>query len=106
MDRRATRDAYKERKSVAGIYALRSGGEVWVGSALDIEKVWNRLAFSLESGRHPRAALQAAWTQRGREDFRFEILERLAEPPSDYVRDAALKDRSAFWRHELGAAPV
>ncbi|MDE3175781.1 MAG: GIY-YIG nuclease family protein [Pseudomonadota bacterium] len=107
-DRRAAITAYKERKSVAGVYALRCApsGEAWVGETLDIDKVWNRLAFSLRSGSHPRRALQAAWTAHGAAAFAFEALERLPEAPSTYARDAALKERRDFWRDKLAAAPV
>ena len=50
-DKRAARAAYKERKSIAGVYALRcaSTGEVWVGQSRDLEKIWNRICFSLRS---------------------------------------------------------
>lgn len=107
-DRRAAIAAYKERISVAGIYALRCArtGETWVGETLDIDKIWNRLAFSLRSGSHPRRALQAAWTAHGAAGFAFEALERMPEAPSAYVRDATLKERRDVWREKLGAAPV
>ena len=107
-DRRAATAAYKERKSVAGVYAMRCApsGEIWVGETLDIDKIWNRLAFSLRSGSHPRRALQVAWTTHGEATFAFEALERMPEAPSAYARDAALKDRRDVWRQRLGAAPV
>ncbi len=108
MDRRAAIAAYKERKTTAGIFALRclATGETWVGEALDIDKVQNRLTFSLGSGGHPRALLQAAWKTHGADAFAFEIVERLPEAPSPYARDAALKERRDYWRERLAAAPV
>ena len=108
IDRRAAIAAYKERKSVAGVFALRCAttGETWVGETLDIDKVFNRLLFSLRSGAHPRPSLQAAWTVQGEAAFAFEPLERLPEAPSSYARDAALKERREFWRDKLGAAPA
>ncbi len=53
-DRRAARAASKEKKSVAGIFALRclATGAVWVGATPDVDKIWNRL-------------LQAAWNAHG-----------------------------------------
>ena len=108
MNRRAAIAAYKEAKTFAGIFALRclATGQVWVGEALDIDKVKNRLEFSLRSGGHPRAALQAAWRAHGPGAFAFEIVERLPEAPSAYARDATLKERRDYWREKLGAAPV
>jgi hypothetical protein len=108
MDRRAATAAYKERKSAAGIFALRCQptGQIWVGESLDIDKVQNRLAFSLRSGAHPRPALQLASQTHGPEAIAFEVLERLPEAPSAYARDAALKERRLYWLEKLGAAPV
>ena len=107
-NRRAAIADYKERKSVAGIFALRCAatGEVWVGETLDIDKIFNRLSFSLRQGRHPRATLQAACDAHGAGSIAFEPLERLEEAPSVYARDSALKDRRMFWREKLGAYPL
>jgi hypothetical protein len=108
MDRRAAIAAYKERKSVAGVFSLRCSatGEIWVGSALDIDKMFNRLTFSLRTGGWSGPALQAAWKTHGPGAFAFETLERLPDAPSAYVRDAALKDRRDFWREKLAASPA
>ncbi len=108
MDRRAAVAAYKERKTVSGIFALRcsASGVAFVGEALDIDKVFNRLAFALRGGRHPRPRLQAAWLAHGEAAFAFETLERLPEAPSTYARDATLKERRQFWRDKLGAFPA
>jgi hypothetical protein len=108
MNRRAAIAAYKERKSVAGIFAFRCErtGEVWVGESLDVDKVENRLGFSLRSGAHPRAPLQSAWRQHGEDAFAFEIIERLPEAPSTYARDSMLKERREYWREKLSALPV
>jgi hypothetical protein len=107
-DRRAVIAAYKERKATTGIFALRctATGETWVGEALDVDKVFNRLSFSLRGGAHPRRTLQAAWTGHGDGAFAFEVLERLEAAPSAYTRDAALKERHRYWRERLGAAPI
>jgi hypothetical protein len=107
-DRRALVAAYKERKSVAGVFALRCAatGETFVGEALDIDKVFNRLIFSLRAGAHPRPRLQAAWSAHGEAAFAFETLERLPEAPSIYARDAALRGRRDHWRKALDASPA
>ena len=106
--RRAAIDAYKERKAVAGIYAVRcrASGETWVGRAADLDKIQNRLWFTLRQGGNPHRALQAAWRAHGAEAFAFEVLERLPEEASDYLRASALKDRLAHWRDALGAAAI
>jgi hypothetical protein len=108
LDRRAAIAAYKERKSVAGVFALRCAatGEVFVGATPNIDKAFNRLRFSLSAGAHARPRLQAAWTAHGEAAFAFEALERLPEAPSAYIRDAALKERRAVWLEKLAASPA
>ena len=106
--RKAAIAAYKERKSVAGIFAIRcqATAEVWVGQTPDLEKIQNRIWFTLRQGGHPCRSLQAAWTAHGADSFAFEACERLEEEESAYVRDALLKERVMFWRTELGAEAV
>jgi len=91
---------YKKRTSVAGIYAVRcrATGEVWVGQSLDLDKIQNRVWFSLRMGSHINRDLQRAWSTHGETAFSFEILERLKEEELPYVRDSILKERLAHWR--------
>jgi hypothetical protein len=107
-ERRAARAAWKERKAVAGVYALRCApsGEIWVGQTPDMEKIWNRVAFALRAGGSPHRALQAAWNAHGPAAFAFEALERLADEPLAFARQSALNERTAFWRQKLGAAAI
>jgi hypothetical protein len=106
IDRRAAIAAYKKRKSVAGIYAVRcaASGEVWVGHTLDLEKIWNRISFTLRGGANPHRALQAAWKAHGAEAFSFEALEPLEDEPLEFARQSQLNERTAVWRAKLGAA--
>lgn len=107
-DRRAARAAYRERKAPAGVYAVRCApsGQVWVGQTRDLEKVWNRIAFSLRAGSSPHRALQAAWTAHGAEAFAFEALERLKEETLEFAQQSALNERAAYWRAQLAAGAV
>ena len=106
--KRAARAAYKERKAPAGVYAVRcaASGEVWVGQAPDLDKIWNRIAFTLRGGANRHRALQAAWNAQGAAAFVFEVLERLDEEALDFARQSALKERTAFWRAKLAAAAI
>lgn len=108
-DRKALIAAYKERKTAAGIYAVRceASGRVWVGRTPNLDTVGNRLRFSLRSGTHPNRALQAAWSARGDDGFSIEPLERLeADDEPAFARDRLLKDRLAHWRSRLDAPAV
>jgi hypothetical protein len=107
-DRKAAIAAYKERKTVAGIYVLRcaASGEAWVGQAPNLETIRNRIWFSLRQGGHPCRSLQAAWNRHGESSLTFGECERMADEESDYVRHALLKERVAHWRAELAAEPI
>jgi hypothetical protein len=82
----------------------RATGEVWVGQTLDLDKIQNRVWFSLRMGSHGNRNLQRAWSTQGETALAFEILERLKEEELPYVRDALLKERLAHWRAALNAS--
>jgi hypothetical protein len=108
MDRKAAIAAYKERKSVCGIYALRCApsGEVWVGYAADMEKIRNRLGFILKSGATPHRTLRDAVQIYGGQAIGFEVLEERNEEEPGFARDAWRKARLAHWREQLGAVAI
>jgi hypothetical protein len=105
--RKAAIAAYKERKSSSGIFAIRCAatGQVWVGQTLSPDSIQNRLWFTLRQGSHGNRALQAAWSASSG-GLSFELLERLEEEESAYVRDALLKERAGHWRSSLKAETV
>jgi hypothetical protein len=107
-DRKAAIAAYKERKTIAGIFVIRSKAtaEQWVGGAPNLEKVQNRIWFTLRQGSHTCRSLQAAWTMHGADNLSFEECERLDEEETPYIRDALLKERMHHWRAHLGAEAV
>ncbi len=108
MDRRAAVAAYKERKTAAGLYALRCSttGAVWVGAAPDLTTIRNRLWFTLRQGGNPHRSLQAAWSAEGEAAFAFEVLEQLDEKIEGSARDRALKDKLAGWQARLSARKI
>lgn len=108
VDKKAAVAAYKERKSVAGIYAVRCApsGQLWVGQAPNLDTVQNRLWFSLRTGGDPHRDVQQAWTTHGPDSFTFEALERLADEELPYARQAQLKARLAHWRAALKAGAI
>ena len=107
-NRRAAREAAKEAKPDAGIFAFRgAAGAVWVGRSPTLASAENRLRFTLrQGGGFLPAALKAAWAAAAGEGFRFEVLERLdPETPALLVADL-LKARAADWRDRLGADSI
>ncbi|MCW5759040.1 MAG: GIY-YIG nuclease family protein [Phenylobacterium sp.] len=103
--RQAVRD-FKERRTDAGIYAVRCGptGETWVAGSRNIDAQQNSLWFGLRSGGHPNKAMQQAWNAHGAEAFAFEVLERIeagdftALGLADHV-----KARERHWLADLDA---
>jgi hypothetical protein len=107
-DRKAAIAAYKERKTVAGIFVIRSQASArqWVGAAPNLEKIQNRIWFTLRQGSHSCRSLQAAWTAHGPDDLSFWECERLEEEETTYIRGGLLKERMLHWRARLGAEAV
>lgn len=106
--RKAAIAAYKERKVVGGIYLVRceASGEVWVGQWPDIETIQTRLWFTLRQRTNPHKELLEAWCRHGEAQFRFEVLEKLEEEKSSYIRASKLKEKASYWREKLGANAV
>ena len=106
-DRKTAIAAYKERKTIAGIYVIRCAltGEAWVGQAPNLETIQNRTWFTLRQGSHSCRSLQAAWNAHGEAGLTFGECERLEED-SAYVRNALLKERVTHWRAELKAEAI
>jgi len=78
--RKAARNAWRERKVNAGIFAFR--------------------------GAHRAKGLAEAWQAAQGAGFTFEVLERLDPELSDMARGDALKTRAAAWCARLGAVPL
>lgn len=106
--RKAAVAAYKERKSVAGVFAVRCApaAVVWVGGAPDLDKIQNRLWFQLKMSGCPHRSLQAAWHAHGADSLTFEVVERLEDEELAFARAAAMKARVAHWAAALGAEAI
>jgi hypothetical protein len=103
--RKAAVTAYKERKVVGGVYAVRciASGQAWVGQWADIQTIQTRIWFTLRQGSHPKRELLEAWRLHGETEFSFEILEKLDAETSLYLRGSNLTDRASYWREKLCA---
>lgn len=108
IDRKAAIAAYKERKTIAGIFVVRCTGtnEAWVGQAPNLETIQNRIWFALRQGSHPCRSLQAAWNAHGDAGLTFGECERLEDEENGYVRSALLKERALHWRTGLKAEAI
>lgn len=107
-ERKAATAAYKEKKVVSGIYAVRClpPGQVWLGRAPDLATIQSRLWFTLRQGGHPHRLLQEAWSSYGAEAFEFEIIERIEDDEPAYARERRLKERLEHWLQRLQASRI
>lgn len=107
-EKKAAIAAYKERKVVGGIYAVRcrATDRRWVGRAPDLSTIQNRLWFALRLGTSPHRTLQVAWREHGGDAFVLEELERLDEEESAFIRDRTAKERHAHWCAALEAEEI
>lgn len=108
-ERKAAVAAYKERKVISGIYAVRCAAtdQPWVGSAPDLSTIQNRLWFTLRQGNNTHRSLQEAWATHGSEAFTFEIVDRLTDDDDPgYIRNAALKSLHADWIDRLNGIRI
>lgn len=107
-DRKAAIAAYKERKDVIGVFAIRCEptGQIWVGASAHLDTQQNRDWFVLRQGSHINRELQAAWTACGETAFRFEAIEQLEPEENAHFRRALLRERAAHWCQVLNAPAI
>jgi hypothetical protein len=101
--------AYKERKTPRGIFAVRCQptGGVWIESALDLGAAENRTWAALRLGDvQLNPALAAQFQEHGRDVFTFEVLEKLDDDVADFALRDLLKEKKRFWIERLEAHKV
>jgi len=110
MDKQSRREAirdYKEKKTRAGVYAVRcaASGEAWVAGAANVENQKTRHWFALRMGSHMNKAMQAAWSAHGGEaGLSFDVLEDIeAEELTPLGLADLIKARERHWLAALGA---
>jgi hypothetical protein len=109
MDKQSRREAirdYKERKTRAGVYAVRcvATGDVWIAGAANVEGQKARHWFGLRMGSHTNKAIQAAWAVHGEAAMAFEIVENIeAEELTPLGLADLIKARERHWLAALGA---
>lgn len=84
-----------------GIYQLRNklNGKIYLGAAMDLDGMRNRIAFSANMNEAPFYELKEDWAKHGPDSFLYEIVDRL-KPQSDSPADKA---ELAQYRDELDA---
>ena len=75
------KEAYKQIKFQSGVFQIRNtvNGKIFIGSNINLDKIWNRMAFELNFGSHKNVALQTEWKTFGADNFVYEILSVIKE---------------------------
>lgn len=85
--------------SPIGIYLIQhiDSKKLYVGSALNLRKRWNRHLFLLNRGDHDNIHLQRSWNKYGPTAFQFSVIEYLED-------ESTLIAREQHWIDQLDAA--
>ena len=108
VEKREAARQFKERKVLAGAYAVRcaTGAAVWVGVSRNLGAAQNACWFSLRMGGHRVPSLQAAWDFHGGNAFAFEVLATLDEDIHPLAINDSLKALKTLWLAQLHALPL
>lgn len=93
QNREECKEAYRGRKVVGGIYAVRNmkTGKRLVSFTADLRGFRNRFEFARQTGNGLSLKLQKDWKEFGPEAFTLEILEELekkeAQTPREFSQD-------------------
>jgi hypothetical protein len=103
-DRKLLKREYKDTIQPMGIYRItnKANGRFFVGASLNLKGAFNSATFQLDYGMHRNWELQAAYTEFGKENFVFEVLDHLPpkeDPAYDYSGD--LKVLEEMWLDKL-----
>jgi group I intron endonuclease len=66
---------------ISGIYKIvnKINGKYYIGSSKNIYKRWSNHKLLLKQNIHPNKHFQSAWNQYGRDNFEFNIIEKIDE---------------------------
>ncbi|WP_379136390.1 GIY-YIG nuclease family protein [Paenibacillus sp. sgz500958] len=93
-----------------GAYRLLNtvNGKSFVGTALNLEGVWNKHKFMLDINNHNNKELQEDWKKYGEASFQFEILEEI-KPEEEFIQNPSeqgkyrkmMPDLESKWMEQL-----
>lgn len=113
MDKQSKKEmsaAYKEKKKIGGIYAVRNTatGRALLGAAPDMDGFRNRFAFSQATGGCVQPKLDDDWKKYGASAFVLEVLETLEKKETQTDREFTddLKTLKELWLEKTDPASL
>ncbi|MGM7682573.1 GIY-YIG nuclease family protein [Cytobacillus sp. Hm23] len=112
MDKKQLKRDYKQTHTLMGVYTITNlvNSKMYVGSSMDLAKIINRHQFELKFKTHFNKDLQKEWDLYGKDNFSFQILEKI-KPEEEIVLDYndlnkyanRIKDLEEKWHKTLQA---
>ncbi len=100
------RNAYKERKVVGGVYAIKNTvtGRMLLLKAADLKGAENRFIFSKDNPKALNLKLMPDIKEHGTDIFAFEVLEELNKKPTQTDKEFSsdLDELLELWQEKLG----
>jgi hypothetical protein len=100
--------AYKERKVLGGVYAIRNleNGKMLLLSATEISGSQNRFNFAQKTGSCIDLKLKDDWQKYGNEAFAFVVLEELEKKDTQTLKEFGedIKILKGLWLEKLDSA--
>jgi len=102
VNKKEAKQNYKLNSRPAGVFQIRNlkDEKVLVGSSLNLDGIFNRHEFQLKMNGHPNKRLQADWNELGKDNFAFEILEKI-EPRENLDYKSELEFLEDLWLEKL-----
>ena len=81
------KEAYKQMKFPMGVFQIRNltNNKILIDNSVDMLSKWNRHKMELNFGGHRNLALQKDWSEKGEDNFVFEVLSELKSKDEENV---------------------
>ena len=104
IDKKEAAKQYKNTVQPMGVYSITNtvNGKVFVGSSLDVNRIFNRIRFQLVLGSYTNSGLQKDFTLHGEAKFAFKVEDYLKpkdDPAYDYKDDLSVLEE--MWLEKI-----
>jgi biotin operon repressor len=103
MDKSAIKKEYKLKGPQMGVYTILNPdtGNLFIGSARNVDAIINRHKFELSTRTHSIPELQESWNKFGEKNLKFEITDILKPKEEGYDYREDLKELENLWFEKM-----